>query len=159
MFFHILIFYIFQYDFISYISAASYKIPAHRCCPQNILLSSLFSCSSFLDVVPFIYCIILLVDIVGGADMSIWIWSLPTCPTNISTSLLVHICLIRSLVRSAILPVIGFLYFVIYTIWYFISYVAWEFSDNFPFLSPHAYYLYFTFLQFLPKGFAWRRGI
>ena len=60
----------------------------------------------------------------GGTDTSMWIWSAPTWPAKISTSLLWHTILINSLVRTAIFPVItGFLYFVIHTRWYLISYV------------------------------------
>ena len=60
---------------------------AHRCCPQNCRFSSLYSICSFRDVFPFIYCTNLLADRCGGTDTSKCIWSLPTCPARISTSL------------------------------------------------------------------------
>ena len=99
----------------------------HRCCPKNCLFNSLYSICNFLDVFPFIYYTSLLADRWGGTDTNKCMWSLPTWPASISTSLLWHIIRTSSLVLTAICPVItGLRYFVIHTKWYFISYVQWD---------------------------------
>lgn len=95
---------------------------AHKCYPQNCLFSSLYSICNLHDVFPLIYCTNLLADRRGETDTRRCVWSFPTCPAIISTSFAVHIIRINSQLLCAIFPTItSFLYFVIHTIWYFMS--------------------------------------
>ena len=128
-------------------SAACHKVVS---CPQmlspNCLFNSLYSIYNFLDEFPFKYFTNLHADKWNGANTSKCIWSLPTCPANISTSLLWQIIRTSFLVLIAICPVFtSFLYFVIHTNDILCRMCNRTIFCNFPYCSPQALVFLFSF--------------
>ena len=71
------------------------------------------------DVLPLMYCMILLGDSVGGHDSSTCTWSADTAPCRISISFVRHTSRTSSRTRSPTAPVSTFFrYFVTHTKWY-----------------------------------------
>ena len=99
---------------------------AHICCPQYLFFNSGNSSCSKCDDLPFRYCAIWLGDIVVGHESNICTWSLLILPRTISSPFASHPCRNNSLNRIATFPCNTlYLYFVIHTKWYFISYMVW----------------------------------
>ncbi len=95
---------------------------AHRCRPQNAFCRCLNSISSFRELLPLMYCMILLGARLGGHDSSTCTWSRETEPSRISISLVRQTSRTSSRNRIPTASTrIGFRYFVIQTKWYFRS--------------------------------------
>lgn len=126
---------------------------AHICCPQNCLLMLLNSSCIFLELLPFIYCIICATD-KDGVHLSVNVHNLAVY------SLLLPLFLLHRILASVALVIlkqffpvsIFLLYFVIHTIWYCISYWVWA-----PFCSCITLFYFILLASSLQvlKGFMW----
>ena len=97
-----------------------------RCCPQYRFFNAGYSSCNRLDVRPFRYCTIFDGARLGGQESNRCTWSTSMCPFTIVIPRLCVPCTNRFFSRLAIsFVIILYRYFVIHTMWYLMSYLAW----------------------------------
>lgn len=122
-----------------------------KCCPQYFLFNIGNSSCYIFELLPFKYCIIFIGAIVGGQLTNICTWFFVMFPCIIVIQRAAHPRINNILNLCAIFPFnTSYLYFVVHTMWYCISYWVWL-----PFLITSSPALWITIIlqdnQFVSK--------